>query len=138
MAAWKRRHPDDFKQWYARNKSRRATYWREWYAANREARSVDYAKWAKEHPGTINALIAKRTATKKRAIPKWANLSAIKAMYAAAARLTRETGIRYEVDHIYPLQSDLVCGLHCEANLQIITKTDNLRKGNKMPDECVA
>lgn len=58
--------------------------------------------------------------------------------YAEALRLTRETGIRHEVDHIYPLQSDVVCGLHCEANLRVITKFQNQSKKNRMPDASAA
>jgi hypothetical protein len=88
----------------------------------------------------VNALIAKRVIAKKRAIPKWADLKAIRMFYAEAIRLTRETGIRHEVDHIYPLQSDMVCGLHCEANLRVITKAENQRKKNRLPqpDESAA
>lgn len=69
---------------------------------------------------------------------RWADLDAIRAIYAEAARLTAETGIRHEVDHYYPLQGEIVCGLHCEANLQILTKAENIRKKNRMPEEFVS
>ncbi|MFP5434219.1 MAG: HNH endonuclease signature motif containing protein [Alphaproteobacteria bacterium] len=65
----------------------------------------------------------------------WANQEAIRAIYAEAALLTDTTGVRHEVDHIYPLQGKFVCGLHCEANLQILTKTENIRKHNRMPEQ---
>jgi hypothetical protein len=35
------------------------------------------------------------------------------------------------VDHVVPLKSPLVCGLHCEANLELIPANDNFRKGNR-------
>jgi len=133
-ADWRTKTPDAFKGWYENNKDRRADYWRKWYEENKDARAASYAAWAKRNPHKINALIAKRTASKLQAIPSWANQEAIRAIYAEAARLTRETGIRHDVDHIYPLQSDVVCGLHCEANLQILTKIENIRKGNRMPE----
>ena len=38
-----------------------------------------------------------------------------------------------EVDHVVPLQSKFVCGLHCEANLQVITKSKNASKCNRFP-----
>lgn len=41
------------------------------------------------------------------------------------------TGVDYQVDHIVPLQSRLVCGLHNEANLSVIPAIDNNRKGNR-------
>lgn len=39
-----------------------------------------------------------------------------------------------QVDHYYPLGNKLqVSGLHCEANLRIVPREENLRKGNSMP-----
>lgn len=130
---WKKKNPNAFKEWVSTRKSEREEYWRAWYNANKSSRAASYAKWAKANPDIINALVAKRNAAKLKATPRWANKDAIRAIYAEAARLTRDTGIKHEVDHIYPLQSDVVCGLHCEANLQILTKVENIRKGNRIP-----
>ena len=35
-----------------------------------------------------------------------------------AAELKKTTGQRWEVDHIVPIKSKLVCGLHCASNLR--------------------
>ena len=35
-----------------------------------------------------------------------------------------------EVDHEIPINHPLVCGLHCKANLQHLTKEENRKKGN--------
>lgn len=37
---------------------------------------------------------------------------------------------KFHVDHIIPLQHELVCGLHVENNLQIISAERNMRKNN--------
>lgn len=66
-------------------------------------------------------------------MPCWANADAIEAMYKAARRLSLETGIQYDVDHIVPLKGKNVCGLHVEYNLQIITHTKNMKKHNTFP-----
>ena len=92
-------------------------------------------KWVEANKDRLCAKAAERRARKMRATPAWADLSAIGRFYAEARRITRETGIAHHVDHIVPLKSKLVCGLHCEANLQIIVGRDNLSKGNRVwPD----
>jgi 5-methylcytosine-specific restriction endonuclease McrA len=59
------------------------------------------------------------------ATPEWADKKAIKAIYgeAKAAGLT--------VDHVIPLRGTNVCGLHVETNMQLLTKRENSRKGNR-------
>lgn len=131
---WRQSNPGAFQGWYQDNKGSRAEYWADWYVANKVALAKSYARYARDNKHVINALIAKRRAAKRAATPPWADLNAIRNIYEEASRLTAETGIRHEVDHIYPLQGENVCGLHCEANLQILTKSDNARKKNKMPD----
>lgn len=100
--------------------------------------------WKKRNPEKVNAETAKRYATKLRAIPSWANLKDIEGFYALAKLRTKLTGIEWHVDHVVPLNSDIVCGLHCEANLQVIPAGPNISKGNAwwpdMPDapaDCV-
>jgi 5-methylcytosine-specific restriction endonuclease McrA len=59
----------------------------------------------------------------------------MKFMYKKAAELTKMTGVCHEVDHIIPLQGKNISGLHCPLNLQILTKSENSRKGNRYDDE---
>lgn len=135
LRRWRAENPCAFRRWYASNKGRRSAYWKHWYAGHKAERALSYADWVTRNRHAVNAIIARRGAAKKRATVAWASDAAIKSIYARALRLTTETGIRHEVDHVYPLQSDWVCGLHCEANLQILTKEENIRKGNKRMSE---
>lgn len=65
----------------------------------------------------------------------------IKAVYEEAARKTKETGVKYVVDHIVPLHAEneegehIACGLHVSWNLDPITETENAIKGCLFKDE---
>lgn len=63
---------------------------------------------------------------------KWADDNKLKEIYKRACLMEQETGEKYDVDHIIPLNSDFVCGLHVENNLRIITKKENCSKYNKI------
>lgn len=139
-----RKNPYDNKKYYLRKK--------EWENLNkdkvkgyRDARLVDPIKreaklkkvkdYKRLHTDLVNADTAKRRATKLEATPIFADDIKIKALYKQASDLTKSTGVKYHVDHIVPLRSTLVCGLHWEGNLQIITAEENMKKGNRIwPD----
>ena len=53
----------------------------------------------------------------------------ILSIYKECARITDETGILHHVDHIHPISKG---GKHHPDNLQILTATENIRKGNKL------
>lgn len=62
---------------------------------------------------------------------------AIKAIYLECARITNETGIPHQVDHIVPLKGKIVSGLHVPWNLQIIPARENRKKSNNFQIETV-
>lgn len=88
-------------------------------------------RWVKSNPAKACANVMRRQATKLNATPAWADLVAIRAVYEEAAR-RRDAGEPCEVDHIVPLRSKLVCGLHVVANLRLVTPFANKSKGNRM------
>lgn len=135
---WKRNNPE---------KSRAIT--REW-----EAENADYLKLKRDqyywenkqdiyskvkakrqaNPADVNARNAKRRAAKLHRTPRWLTAEdwqRIKQFYIQAAKLSKETGIPHEVDHIIPLQGETVSGFHHPDNLQILTESENCSKKNK-------
>lgn len=78
----------------------------------------------------------RREAIKKLATPSWSDQRAIQAVYRKRDDMNFEAGMGvWSVDHIYPLLSEHVCGLHVAENLQIITAKKNMQKQNKIIDE---
>ena len=93
----------------------------------RAARSA----WKEKNPGVVNASTAKRFAAKLRATPPWANSFFIEEAYHLAALRSRLLGFKWHVDHVVPLRSKLVCGLHVENNLEVIPARTNMVKNNR-------
>jgi hypothetical protein len=76
---------------------------------------------------------AKRVLAKVQATPSWVDLphhSKINEIYAITQQLQEATGSIYHVDHIVPLVSDVVCGLHVWWNLQPMPEKANMLKNN--------
>ena len=65
------------------------------------------------------------------ATPVWHVAGAINALIAEVYR-RRQEGEDVELDHIVPLRSPIVCGLHCPDNLQIVPAETNRAKSNHM------
>ena len=97
----------------------------EYYYKNRETVLEKRKLNRLSSPEKHKALLSKRRAAKKRAVPQWYESELIIKVYEKAS----EFG--WHVDHIVPLQSDIVCGLHCWHNLQILTPKLNMQKSNR-------
>lgn len=94
-------------------------------------------KWAKENPEKKRAIVNARRRRYKAATPHWLTpeqKAEIRGFYLEAQKLIKETGQRFEVDHIEPIQGEDVCGLNVPWNLQILLKEANLKKSNKRVD----
>lgn len=105
------------------------------YRANAELRAKRIAAlsaWKTANPAKVAANVRGRQARLLSATPAWANKAAIDAIYQLARDATELTGVEHEVDHIVPLKGRNVCGLHVENNLQVLTKADNRKKGNRL------
>lgn len=109
-----------------------------WRAEDPERAKLADATWRAKNPDKCRAKKAARRAAKMQAVPKWASeLDQLAAVEAADLCKRREavTGVPWHVDHIVPLRSKLVCGLHVAANFAVIPASINNRKGNRVwPD----
>jgi hypothetical protein len=106
-----------------------------YYHANKAVRREAERKWRTANRHTHNATQARRRARKLQATPSWANDKYIALFYELARLESDRLGVEVHVDHIVPLKSSRVCGLHCEHNLQLLVASANLTKSNRVwPD----
>ncbi len=106
------------------NKEQITSRHKKYYIINKESLNLSSRQYYHSNKYLYTARNARRRAAKLQATPNWADHETIKRIYETCPE-------GYHVDHIIPLQNDLVCGLHCEFNLQHLTATENLSKGNK-------
>ena len=96
------------------------------YRVENAARIAEVSRHYKAtHRAEMTALTAARRARIMQATPPWADFDAIKAIYLEAGKQGKQ------VDHIIPLTHPLVCGLHVQANMQLLTRSENAKKRNK-------
>jgi 5-methylcytosine-specific restriction endonuclease McrA len=121
----------------------------EWYQKNRDkviatalTRPAEQLRgyrnaWKENNKVQIRADTKARRRKHRQATPRWltrAQKSQIRQIYQIAITMSQTTGEQYVVDHIVPLRSDEVCGLHVPWNLRVITQEENLKKSNKLLD----
>lgn len=118
------------KEWRAKNRESQNEWHREYAARNKEQINKNKQKWKSNNKHKVTEDAALRRARKRQAIPIWANQKYIALFYEGAKIEEKRTGKKVHVDHIIPLKHDLVCGLHCEDNMQLLFATDNIIKSN--------
>jgi hypothetical protein len=110
-------------RWVAANPIAAKDVDKKWKAANKSKTSSRYRAWRLAHLKHDAARVTARRAAKLQAIPKWADKSKISEIYK-----NRPDGC--DIDHIVPLVSQFVCGLHWEGNLQYLPSAENQSKRN--------
>jgi hypothetical protein len=103
------------------------------YMSNHEAEKQKRKEYYRSNVGKYYINKAKRRATLLNATPKWYDSFddfVLSEAYNLCKRREAATGIRWEVDHVVPLQGKNVCGLHWHLNWNVIPMYDNRSKGN--------
>jgi hypothetical protein len=113
------------KEWRENNRDRARAASRRWKEENLTPEmKAEYDRRAYlKNPGRYKANAMKRHAAKLERTPTWADLEAIKEFYMLCPE-------GYEVDHIVPLQGEVVSGLHVLHNLQYLPAAENRAKSN--------
>lgn len=134
-------------EWCAKNKERVAEMNARYYQRNAEKHQVKTKAWVeknqdrrrqitresakKNYSSEIACIKAKDRAVKiAGSTPVWADHGIISDMYKLASIYTK-AGYKAHVDHIVPLKSKAVCGLHTHDNLTVLPATANISKGNR-------
>lgn len=135
------KYQNDVKLWHDTHREQKRSNDARWRTDNPERRRTNGIKWRQRNKshvsayrrrnrGVINARMGKRRASKKQATPPWAEHDKITTVYQKSIELSALWNITLEVDHIIPLVSPTVCGLHCWNNLQLLCTSDNCAKHN--------
>lgn len=90
----------------------------------KECANKRVTKYWKDNPELNRAHDAKYRAAKLNRTPEWSDNDKIKEIYAKCPE-------GHHVDHIIPLQGELVSGLHVPENLQYLPASENCSKGNR-------
>jgi hypothetical protein len=132
---WRERNSDYTKQYGKRYRENNLEGVRAGRRRAREVRKDYYLQasrdWRKNNPDKQAKNSASRRKGIKQASPLWANQKYISMFYQLAKEEEKRLGVKIHVDHIVPLKSKYVCGLHNEFNLQLLTREDNLKKFNR-------
>lgn len=116
--------------WRLANPERNAQLKQDWAEKNRDKCRASKTRYKKANPALYNSMDAKRRAKIKEVyveLSDWEK-KCITHIYWVSNFLTEFTGIKHHVDHIKPIAKG---GLHHPNNLQVLTATENLRKGCK-------
>jgi hypothetical protein len=123
------------REYYTEHKYEYKVWQKQHYLKNRES-NIEYAKQYREanHEAILVRNNVRKALTRTEKC-KWANRTLLSQAYSKRKILSTETGIEYNVDHIIPLCHLLVCGLHNEFNIRVITQAENLAKHNEFNPE---
>lgn len=106
-------------------------YFRQHHQTNKETRHERGRRHYQANKSDYIARSAKRRATELRRTLHLPGIEYELLRIYEEARDLRDSGFDVHVDHVVPLQGELVSGLHVPWNLEIITADENMAKSNR-------
>jgi len=103
-------------KYHSENKAKEKIRRRKYYQANKRTEIANRSAYG-------------RRRIERQATPPWASKKIMIKLY----REGHLSGMH--VDHIIPLTNNMVCGLHWEENMQLLTPEANIAKGNKFIED---
>jgi len=105
-----------------------------WQENNREqVRQINRDYYAAD-PSRRRSYQNTRRARVKKQTPNWLtknDYAKMEMLYSISRFITRKTGVEMAVDHIIPINGKNVSGFNMPENMQVITKLENEKKGNR-------
>lgn len=136
---WRKANPERAKQlrnnWRSKNWEKARASEKACYEANRDKTLLKKKEWQQANKPRYAAYANARRAAKLQATPSWVNHDELLKIYQLREQVQKATGVEHHVDHIVPLISPVVCGLHVPWNLRVIDGIENRRKSNKLSIE---
>ena len=120
------------REWREKNPDKELARKLQWAKDNPEKVKESYRKTCQKNKDKINAYHREKNKALRSSVLTDFYKKDNKWFYDEAKRLTKETGIKYVVDHIMPLIGENFRGLHVPWNLQIITFEANAKKSNRI------
>lgn len=135
---WARKYPDRKKaariKYVTSSPAANAASKAKYRKNNKEKIALSNLQYRKAKPEKNTEYGASYRAKKAKATPRWLSKfqrEQILDFYKMAKELETVFPWKQHVDHIVPIKHNRVCGLHVPWNLQILSVTANLEKGNK-------
>lgn len=123
------------KQVYYKNHIFESKRRKEYLKNNPEVSRKASLKWSRNNRaiGVKNKM--RRRDKQRQSTPLWLtkeHISIMNKFYNLATKLSKNSRIKFHVDHIIPIQGKEISGLHVPWNLQILEASVNIRKGNTL------
>jgi hypothetical protein len=125
------------KEYQERNKDSIVSYRKSYWSTNRDALLVRQREKYAQNAVTRRTASSRSRAARAKRIICWGKeadeLTRLREveLHELCVRMEGDTGVKFHVDHMIPLQGSLVCGLHVWNNLQAIPRELNQSKKNK-------